>query len=237
MRIESRVVIIADDDEFFRLALRSILLNSLRFDQVLETGSLDEALDRLGERTDISLALFDLTMPGVESAASLGAVRECFPSIRVAVVSGSRRRRDSLLALKGGVHGYVHKDVGAPELARALEKIMEVEIYVPASLADLPALADEGPLALTSLNGSRESSRAASLTPRQREVLQLLVQGKSNKEIARFLNLGEGTVKIHLASLFRNLGVNNRSAAAVAGLHLLARENQDRRQPRSNAFG
>jgi DNA-binding NarL/FixJ family response regulator len=61
----------------------------------------------------------------------------------------------------------------------------------------------------------------------------LLVQGKSNKEIARSLNLGEGTVKIHLASLFRNLGVNNRSAAAVAGLHLLAREDQERRHARS----
>lgn len=237
MPIESRVVLIADDDEFFRLALRSILLNSLGFAQVLETGSLDEALDRLGERNDISLALFDLAMPGMESAASLGAVRECFPQIRVAVVSGSRRRRDILLALEAGVHGYVHKGVGAPELARALDKIMEGEIYVPASLADLPALTDEGPPVLMPMHGSRESSRAASLTPRQREVLQLLVQGKSNKEIARFLNLGEGTVKIHLASLFRNLGVNNRSAAAVAGLHLLAREDQDRRQPRSNAYG
>ncbi len=237
MPIESRVVLIADDDEFFRLALRSILLNSLGFGQVLETGSLDEALDRLGERSDISLALFDLTMPGMESAASLGAVRECFPQIRVAVVSGSRRRRDILLALEAGVHGYVHKGVGAPELARALDKIMEGEIYVPASLADLPAVADDASPALMPMNGSRELSRAASLTPRQREVLQLLVQGKSNKEIARFLNLGEGTVKIHLASLFRNLGVNNRSAAAVAGLHLLAREDHDRREPRSNAYG
>jgi DNA-binding NarL/FixJ family response regulator len=236
MPIESHVVLIADDDEFFRLALRSILLNSLGFAHVLETGSLDEALDRLGERSDISLALFDLAMPGMESAASLGAVRECFPQIRVAVVSGSRRRRDILLALEAGVHGYVHKGVGAPELARALGKIMEGEIYVPASLADLPAVTDEGPPVLMPMNGSRDS-RAASLTPRQREVLQLLVQGKSNKEIARFLNLGEGTVKIHLASLFRNLGVNNRSAAAVAGLHLLAREDQDRRQPRSNAYG
>jgi DNA-binding NarL/FixJ family response regulator len=209
----------------------------LGFGQVLETASLDEALDRLGERGDISLALFDLTMPGMESAASLAAVRECFPHIRVAVVSGSKRRRDILLALEAGVHGYVHKGVGAPELARALAKIMDGEIHVPASLADLPAVTGDGPAALVPIAATREFNRGASLTPRQREVLQLLVQGKSNKEIARSLNLGEGTVKIHLASLFRNLGVNNRSAAAVAGLHLLAREDQDRRQPRSGVHG
>jgi DNA-binding NarL/FixJ family response regulator len=236
MPSESRVVLIADDDEFFRLALKSILTGSLGFTLVLETGSLDEALERLGDRTDISLALFDLAMPGMESPASLGAVRECFPHIRVAVVSGSKRRRDILLALEAGVHGYVHKGVGAPELARALNKIMDGEIYVPSSLADLPAVADETVLR-TAPSLARDASRAASLTPRQREVLQLLVQGKSNKEIARSLSLGEGTVKIHLASLFRNLGVNNRSAAAVAGLHLLAREDQERRQARAGSHG
>jgi DNA-binding NarL/FixJ family response regulator len=231
MPSDAHAVLIADDDEFFRLALKSILVNALGFTQVLETGSLDEALERLGDRTDISLALFDLAMPGMESAASLGAVRECFPQIKVAVVSGSKRRRDILMALEAGVHGYVHKGVGAPELARALEKVMDGEIHVPASLADLPALSDEAPSNLAPPGLSH--GRTASLTPRQREVLQLLVQGKSNKEIARSLNLGEGTVKIHLASLFRNLGVNNRSAAAVAGLHLLAREDQERRHARS----
>jgi len=61
----------------------------------------------------------------------------------------------------------------------------------------------------------------ARLTPRQRDVLELLVKGQSNKEIARTLDLGEGTVKIHLAALFRNLGVRNRATAAVAGAQLI----------------
>jgi DNA-binding NarL/FixJ family response regulator len=220
----TRIVLIADDDEFFRLALKSILVGTLGFSQVIETGSLDEALERMGENAGISLALFDLSMPGMESAASLGAVRECFPATRVAVVSGSQRRRDILLALEAGVHGYVHKGVGAPELARALRTIMDGHIHVPASLADIPPIPEESRSGMFAPAGSSDASSAVSLTPRQREVLQLLVQGKSNKEIARTLTLGEGTVKIHLASLFRNLGVSNRSAAAVAGLHLLARE-------------
>jgi DNA-binding NarL/FixJ family response regulator len=69
---------------------------------------------------------------------------------------------------------------------------------------------------------SASDETLAGLTPRQREVLELIVAGKSNKEIARALNLGEGTVKVHLAALFRNLGVNNRAAAAAAGARLLS---------------
>ncbi|GJE01636.1 LuxR C-terminal-related transcriptional regulator [Methylobacterium isbiliense] len=66
------------------------------------------------------------------------------------------------------------------------------------------------------------SSRVVELTPRQRDVLSLLVEGKSNKEIARQLQLGEGTVKVHIAALLRGLGVQNRAAAAVVGARLLA---------------
>lgn len=208
--------LIADDDEFFRLALKAILTGQLGFTDVIETGSLDAALEQLAERPTIALALFDLAMPGMESAASLGAVRECFPAIRVAVVSGSERRRDILLALEAGVHGYVPKSIGAPDMARAIRTIMEGTIFVPPRLAE-PSTAEER----STPSAPEGSGRPASLTPRQYEVLQYLVQGKSNKEIARALQLGEGTVKIHLASLFRNLGVSNRSAAAVAGLRLL----------------
>src|SRR5687767_11174223 len=92
-------ILIADDDEFFRMALRTILTRSVEGVQILETASLDEAVERLSEAGPVALALFDLAMPGMESAASLRAVRECFPQTLVAVVSASRRRADILLAL------------------------------------------------------------------------------------------------------------------------------------------
>src|SRR4028119_482871 len=100
-----RTCLVADDDEFFRMALRSILQQSLNYTEVIETGSLDEALERLPEAGNATLALFDLARAGVEGAASLRAVRECFPDLRVAVVSASSRRSDILLALQAGVHG------------------------------------------------------------------------------------------------------------------------------------
>ncbi|HEX2136828.1 MAG TPA: response regulator transcription factor [Microvirga sp.] len=219
MDVELRTALVADDDEFFRVALSTILTKQLGFSKVIETASLDEALDRLAEPSKVSVALFDLAMPGVQSPANLRAVRECFPSTIVAVVSGSSRRRDILLALEAGVHGYIPKSLGITELANALRTILGGTIYVPSSLAELPTddqSTEAGFDALSSRGGP------LSLTPRQRDVLQLLVQGKSNKEIARALKLGEGTVKVHMAALFRTLDVSTRSAAAVAGAKLLA---------------
>jgi len=220
MKSRNRVALIADDDEFFRMALGTILTGKLGFSEVVQTASLDEAVEKLSARADISLALFDLAMPGMESPASLRAVRDCFEKLRVAVVSGSKNRLDVLSALEAGVHGYVPKGLGVAELVQALQLIVDGVIYVQPSIAILPSATDERPAATDRLSTSPKSSLAI-LTPRQRDVLTLLVQGQSNKAIARGLKLGEGTIKVHMAALFRSLGVKTRTAAAVAGGRLL----------------
>jgi DNA-binding NarL/FixJ family response regulator len=214
--------LIADDDEFFRLAMVGILNRSLGFSEVVETGSLDAALDQLAQRANgISLALFDLAMPGMEGPGSLSAVRECFPWVKVAVVSGSSERQKILTALEVGVHGYVPKGLGSSELTRAVGMILDGQIYVPPSLAVLDGTPPR-PARAGQDGEAPRPARAVELTPRQRDVLALLVEGKSNKEIARQLQLGEGTVKVHMAALLRSLGVQNRAAAAVVGARLLA---------------
>ncbi len=217
------VAIVADDDEFFRIALAAILKNQLGFTEVVEAASLDEAIERLADRGDISLALFDLAMPGMESAASLGAVRDIHPALKVAVVSASARRSDILAALAAGIHGYVPKGLGATDLAVAIRAILNGSVYVPPSIAGrTPFSPEPDPLPIGEVRPEKLPQRAIEfLTPRQREVLWLLVQGFSNKEIARKLRLGEGTVKIHMAALFRSLRVRNRQEAAAAGARLL----------------
>ena len=217
--------LIADDDEFFRTALRRILVNKLGYSGVIETGSLDEAVEQLSERGPIALAVFDLAMPGMKSAANLRAVRDCFPETQVAVVSASKRRSDILQALEAGAHGYVPKGLGVAELSRALQTIREGVIYVPPELAELPSPEDEQQLRISESiaplsSGAAMEPFAGDLTPRQWDVLDLVVKGLSNKEIARALGLGEGTVKVHAAALFRTLGVNTRAAAAAAGTRL-----------------
>jgi len=209
------VVVIADDDEFFRMALRTILIKTLGDVEVLETSSLDEAVERLSDTDNVSLALFDLAMPGMESAASLRAVRECFPEIRIAVVSGSKRRTDILLALEAGAHGYIPKGLGVTDLASAIAIVRSGTIYVPQSIADLRGTEVEPNRPLISAAASQPSPDK-SLTNRQQQVLEQMVQGKSNKDTARALSMGEGTAKVHVAAIFRSFGVTSRAAAVAA---------------------
>jgi DNA-binding NarL/FixJ family response regulator len=214
-----RAALIADPDDYFRIALETILKARLGFSVVHQVRTLDEAFDCLIKQPEISLSLFELNLPGVSGATSLTAVRDCFPNVQVAVVSTSVRRQDILMTLDAGVHGYVPKNASPAELTAALKLIVDGIIYVPPSMASTPSLVLEGPV----LNAKpiRGAALPDPLTPRQREVLGLLLKGKSNKEIARTLNLGEGTVKVHMAGLFRALGVNTRAAAAVAGTQLM----------------
>jgi len=124
----------------------------------------------------------------------------------------SDRREDILLALQAGVNGYIPKNMGLEKFSSALKQIIGGTVYVPPSIASpsITGPADE-------IVATAESELAPTLTPRQKDVLTLVVKGNSNKEIAKELGLGEGTVKVHLASLFRTLGVHTRSAAAAKG--------------------
>ena len=139
----------------------------------------------------------------------------------LAAISASTSRRDILQALEAGVHGYIVRSLPVADLVKALSTIFEGGVYVPPCLADFlrsrptsEEQADERPHPQPS---AHPNPSIHLLTSRQRDVLDLLVQGKTNKEIALALKLGEGTVKIHMAAIFRYFGVNNRAAAAVAG--------------------
>jgi DNA-binding NarL/FixJ family response regulator len=200
--------VVADDDAFFRLAMTSVLTEHFGFARVHQAGSLDDAIEVLAERPAIRLALFDLAMPGMAGPGNLAAVRECNPGVTTVVVSGSTRREDVFLALRAGVHGFVAKGSSVDTLVQALRIIQDGFVLVPSFVTRI----DEAPTCETLAVGANP---AGCLTPRQRQVLDLIAAGRSNKEIARSLSLGEGTVKIHVTALLRALGVPNRSAAAA----------------------
>lgn len=216
MENSNKTALISDDDAFFRIALKSILTLKLGFGKVVETGSLDDAIEALAQmKGQCHLALFDLNMPGMESPASLKAVKDFDPQLKIAVVSGSTRRNDILSALDTGVNGYVPKGLGPADLTKALEQIIAGSVYVPSLMTETvekPSSPEPG---------LPQRSDFDRLTPRQRDVLKMLVEGKATKEIATDLGLSDGTVKIHLKALFKTLGVKNRAAAAVAGSRLM----------------
>jgi DNA-binding NarL/FixJ family response regulator len=234
--IATRTALIADVDDYFRMAISALLTRKLGFSDVIEARSFDEAKEHFIQRAEVSVAILDLSTPGMKAAAGLRTIRACFPETRVAVTSVSSFRRNILSALESGVHGYLPKNLNIAELTTALRLILGGGIYVPPSLAEVAPTIPESATRLPELRVFSDTTSKSPLTPRQMDVLELLIQGKSNKEIASALNLGAGTVKIHLAAIFRYFGVNNRAAAAVAstrsnpgrGLFLSSRASHER---------
>ena len=212
-------VLIADDHAIVRQALRQLLADEqLGFGakapdlHFAEVESLDGTLEALaGDGAD--LLLIDLSMPGMSGPHSLRALREAYPATKIVVVSGREERAIMLDCLAAGVHGFVPKSLATEQIVAAIERILAGGVYVPAEITNL---AESPPVAAPESRGSLPPSPDVSrFTKRQRDVLQLLAQGRSTKEIARALALGEGTVKVHLAAIYRVLNARSRGEAVA----------------------
>lgn len=210
-------ILVADDHGLYRAGLVFLLKDQIHADEVLEVGGFDQALDRLASDSEISVALFDLSMPGMTGPESLAVVRETYPSVKVAVVSGSEDRDLVLRALSVGLSGYIPKSLGEAEIADAIRMVVGGQIFVPPFLAAASATKPAGarPADTPDQHGTAAQVDSDRLTPRQRDVLKCVVRGLSNKEVARELDIAEGTVKIHLAALFVHFGVRNRTELAT----------------------
>jgi DNA-binding NarL/FixJ family response regulator len=201
---------IIDDHQLVRDSLRRLLVDDLGFEDVIEAADLETGLERLAEAGDVELIVVDLNLPGNGGPQSMGALAEAFPASRVLVVSGSDSRQDVLACLAAGVDGYAPKALPVAELVGAIRDVLAGRVYVPRALARRGAVPTEPAPA----SAPRPTAPAVEhLTPRQREVLDQLLRGQSSKEIARALDVAEGTVKIHLAAIYRALGVRSRAEA------------------------
>ncbi len=205
--------LVVDGDEFFRVAFAAVLEKRLGFARVIEATGIEEARALLVDEPDLRLVLVDLACTVPPGPAALVALRDARPDLVVAVMANTVERDQVLATLAAGLHGYVCKAEGLQAVTAALRAMLAGSIHVPASMAKRdPHIGDPETPAPT----------RGALTHRQLDVLRLLVEGRSNKDIARILGLGEGTVKTHVAALLRVLKVQNRSAAAVTGQKILA---------------
>ncbi len=211
-------VLVADDHGLYRSGFSFLLRDRMGFRAVIEAATFDAALDRLAETQNVELALFDLAMPGISGPEGLSVVKETYPGIRVAIVSGSEERNDVVKAVAMGLNGYVPKSLADDEIVGALQDILDGRVFVPRFMTS-------GNTPLTAKSGSPEGSGSKgdpgggatykSISPRQRDLLDCIRRGLSNKEIARELEIAEGTVKIHLAALFAHFGARNRTELAT----------------------
>ncbi len=207
--LKPKRVLVADDHELFRDAIKRLLADAWPGVMLDEAGDLDGALEHLGLENTIDLILIDLNMPGLSGPESLAALREGYPDAKLIVVSASEAKEDILLALGAGVHGYIPKSLPSKSIRAAIESVLGGGVFVPAQVTGR---------SLEQPGRRRASTDQAHLTARQGEVLDTLATGASNKEIARKLGLTEGTVKIHLAAIYRVIGVKSRGEAIAWSL-------------------
>lgn len=203
-------LLIADDHPLFRLALIQAVRGVLPEAEVVEADTLPKALDALERCPETDLVLLDLHMPGSHGLAGLAGVRCRFPAVAVVVISANEDPEVIRRALDHGAHGYIPKSTGLDELAEAIDSVLDCREWIPPRLR--AAVAATRP----SARDRDLAARLASLTPQQFRVLELVAEGKLNKQIADRLQLQERTVKAHLTGIFQRLGVRNRTQASVA---------------------
>jgi DNA-binding NarL/FixJ family response regulator len=205
-------VVIADDHALLRESLVGFLRGAFPTWEFGQAGSLDEAKARLAE-TSTNLLIIDLEMPGMQGSESLEPLRAENPEVKMAVLTATEDRSVILGCLAAGVHGYILKLDATDELLTAIRTIMDGGVYVPAALSRV--IRSAGSTTPPTISRPRPPVTVPTLTARQQDVMTLLAEGLSTKMIARRLSLGVGTVKVHLAALYRALDVHTRMEAVV----------------------
>ena len=203
-------VLLVDDHPLFREGVANTLSADPGFEVVGEGACADDAL-RLANDLLPDIALLDVSMPGGGIAAACAISSSC-PVVRIVMLTVSEEEEDVLAALKGGARGYVLKGITASELTRVLRTIHEGEAYVTPTLA-ASLLTDFRKPPPAAVPASRNP--IDDLTERESQILEQVATGRSNKEIARRLNLSEKTVKHYMTNVLQKLQVRNRVEAAL----------------------
>jgi two-component system, NarL family, response regulator len=195
-------VLLAEDHEVVRDGLAAIIDYQADMTVVGHACNGEEAVERFAElQPDITL--MDLRMPGMGGAPAIEAIRKKFGDARIIVLTTYDGDENIYRALKAGARGYLLKDSGKDDLLSAIRAVHEGQSYVPPEIATRLVT---------------RTQAGAPLTTREIEVLQLIAEGKSNKEIGAALFITEGTVKTHVNSIHEKLSVSDRTEAVIVAL-------------------
>lgn len=201
-------VLLIDDHPMLRNGVKQLISMAQELVVVAEAGSGEEGLT-LAEQYDPDLILLDLNMHGTHGLDTLQRLRQQSYSGRIIVFTVSNHEEDVITAFKRGADGYLLKDMEPEDLLVSLRQAAVGKMVLTESLTPILALG------VRARNTSVDERSLNDLTPRERNILQLLAEGLSNKSIARRLDIAESTVKVHVKNLFKKLKLRSRVEAAV----------------------
>ncbi|KUG02338.1 two-component response regulator-like protein [hydrocarbon metagenome] len=206
-------VIIADDHVLVREGLRKLLELDHSIEVLTEVGDGQGAIN-IARKQHIDVILMDINMPGTNGIVATQVIKREIPSIKIIALT-IYEDEEVVEMVRAGVSAYVLKDVAGSDLIETIHKVMNGEIVIHPRVANR---------LVSELTRAEQETDDVKLTKREKDVLALLVKGNSNKEMAENMFISEKTVKNHLTSIFRKLGVKDRTQAAVYALrnHIVA---------------
>ena len=201
-------IILVDDHEVVRIGLKTLLDRHPDFDVVGEASSAREAIEKTSNlKPDV--VVMDIRLPGTSGIDACEEIVKRFPETKVLMLTSYAEDEMLFSAIRAGASGYVLKQIGSDDLVKALESVGSGE-----GLLD-PAVTQRVFQEVRRAVREEEASAFANLSQQEKHVLQLVSEGKTNREIAKALFLGEGTVRNYVSSILSKLGVNNRAEAAA----------------------
>lgn len=201
-------ILLVDDHEVVRLGLKSLLEHHPQFEVVGEAGTAREAVEQVN-RLHPEVVVMDIRLPGSSGIEACQEITTQFPQTRVIMLTSYAEDEMLFSAIRAGASGYVLKQIGGEDLVRALEAVGRGEALIDTSLTqkvfEKVRQADE----------KEKASAFVNLSQQEKHVLLLVSEGKTNREIAKSLFLGEGTVRNYVSSILNKLEVSNRAEAAA----------------------
>ncbi|HSE77613.1 MAG TPA: response regulator transcription factor [Alphaproteobacteria bacterium] len=217
MRAENLRILLADDHHMVREALTPYVQRVGAGVNVLHAGSFAQAHEQARRNAPLDMIILDLKMPGMDGLMGLRQMRAEFPNTPIVILSGSDDPEDVAESIRLGANGFIPKTMVGAALVTALKLVLDGERFVPAE----NRFGELGPSSRPRHeSASRGHDVIGQLTPRQRAVLAELVEGYSNKEIAKRLAIEEITVKVHLQRVYKRLAVANRTQAVRRAMEL-----------------
>jgi DNA-binding NarL/FixJ family response regulator len=210
-------ILLVDDHEVVRLGLKSLLDRNPQFDVVGEASSAREALEQVNNLSP-DVVVMDIRLPGTSGIEACEDIIQKHPNIKVIMLTSYAEDEMLFSAIRAGASGYILKQISSEDLVKALEAVGRGE-----ALLD-PAVTQRVFQEVRKAVKEEEASAFAHLSQQEKHVLLLVSEGKTNREIAKALFLGEGTVRNYVSSILSKLGVNNRAEAAAYAVEHNLRE-------------
>jgi two-component system, NarL family, response regulator DevR len=217
MAMAKQRILLVDDHEVVRLGLKALLERHPQFDIVGEASSAREALELVADRHP-DVVVMDIRLPGTSGIEACEEITSRFPETHVLMLTSYAEDEMLFSAIRAGASGYVLKQIGGEGLVSAIEAVGRGE-----ALLD-PAVTQRVFQEVRRAVKEEEASAFAHLSQQEKHVLLLVSEGKTNREIAKTLFLGEGTVRNYVSSILSKLGVNNRAEAAAYAVQHNLRE-------------